>query len=511
MIETIDKNKRIAKNTILLYFRMIFLLFINLYTSRIVIQTLGVEDYGVYNVVGGLVATFTIISGSLTSAISRYLTIELGKKDNKNLQITFASSLTVQLIISAILLVFAELVFVFFLNYKMNISSERLIPANWVLQFSIFTFLINLISIPYNAAIIAHERMKAFAYISLYEASAKLLIAYMLLCYHGDKLILYGACLCLLAVSVRYIYGRYCSKNFEECKFKLDIDKNKVKSMLSFSGWNFLGASSNVLQTNGIDLLINIFFGPTINATRGVTSQVFNAVNGFATNFMTAINPQIIKSYAQGNYQYLYSLICRGALMSYCLLLVLSLPIIMNATCILELWLKTPPPFAAEFVRLVLVCALIESLSSSLITSAMAYGKIKKYQITISSIQLLNFVFAYLLFKNDCEPYCTYYISIFIAFVCLIVRLMFIKKMTNMPVSLFVNRVIIRVVLITILVMFPILLFHSLVEKNTLQILVFSIMCCIWTLLVEYLIGLSSSEKIYLKKYIKSKFQMVNL
>ena len=350
MIQSSENNKRIAKNTLLLYFRMLLLMVVSLYTSRVVLNALGVEDFGIYNVVGGVVAMFTVISGSLSAAISRFITFELGKGDGEGLKNTFSAAVTIQLLLSLVIVLLIESVGVWFLNAKMTIPADRLAAANWVLQFSIVTFVINLVSVPYNATIIAHERMSAFAYISIFEAVGKLAVAFLITVSPIDRLVFYAVLMCAVAVSVRLMYGRYCKRHFTECTYRFRWDKELLRRMSGFAGWNFIGAASAVLRDQGGNIVINLFAGPAVNAARGISVQVNNAVTGFVQNFMTALNPQITKSYASGDRDYMMTLIYQGARLSFYMLLLLSLPVLVNTHYILGLWLKTVPGHTVLFV-----------------------------------------------------------------------------------------------------------------------------------------------------------------
>lgn len=278
-----NHNKRIAKNTLLLYFRMLFLMLVSLYTSRVVLNALGIDDFGIYNVVGGVVAMFSILSGSLSTAISRFITYELGKGNQERLKVIFSSAVTIQLGLGLIILLFAETIGLWFLNYKMNIPADRMVAANWVLQFSMLTFIINLISIPYNAAIIAHERMSAFAYIGILEAVGKLLIAYLITVSPIDRLIFYALLMAAVALIVRLTYGKYCRCYFKECKYNFTFDKVLLKEMFGFAGWNFIGAISGILRDQGGNIVINLFCGPTVNAARGIAAQANTAIQGFVS------------------------------------------------------------------------------------------------------------------------------------------------------------------------------------------------------------------------------------
>lgn len=305
--QSLDNNKRIAKNTLFLYLRMFLMMAISLFTSRVVLSTLGVSDYGIYNVVGGVVAMFGLLSGSITNSITRFLTFELGKEDYEQIRKVFSTSLNVMFILSAVIFVVGEIVGIWFLNYKMNIPEGRMYAANWVFQCSLVTFIISLISIPYNSTLVAHEKMSAFAYISIFEVVMKLLIVYSLYISPFDKLKTYVVLLLLLSAVIRFIYGYYCKEHFQEVKYHFVYDKALLKQMTSFAGWNFFGQGAYMLNNQGVNILINLFFGVTVNAARGIATQVNSAVFQFVTNFMMALNPQITKSYATGKYVFFIS------------------------------------------------------------------------------------------------------------------------------------------------------------------------------------------------------------
>ena len=351
---TTSNTHRIAKNTVMLYMRTLLTMFVSLYTSRVVLRALGIMDYGVYNAVGSTVAMFSVLSGSLSSAISRFITFELGRGNIAKLKRVFSTAIIVQLILALVIVLVAETIGLWFLNHKMVIPPERLLAARWVYQFSIITFVVGLISVPYNAAIIAHEKMATFAYIGIFEALAKLGVAFAISTAQCDRLILYGLLLMGIAVTVRFIYGVYCKRRFEECTYRFVYDKGLLKEMTSFAGWNFIGASSAVLRDQGGNIILNIFGGAAVNAARGFAIQISTAIQSFVQNFMTALNPQITKSYANGNHEYMMSLIFRGARFSYYILLLLSLPVIINADYILRLWLVDVPDHTTAFVQLVL-------------------------------------------------------------------------------------------------------------------------------------------------------------
>ena len=448
---TSANNKRIAKNTLLLYVRMLIMMIITLYTSRVILNALGVEDYGIYNVVGGVVSMFSILSGSLSAAISRFITFELGKGDKEKLKKVFCTAVNVQIILIFIITILLETVGLWFLNYKMVISIDRIDAANLVFQFSVVTFAINLWSVPYNASIVAHERMSAFAYVSIFDAVAKLLIAFIILKNPIDRLVFYGFLVLVVGLIQRFIYTWYCKKYFEECSYKLMFDKQITKEMFGFAGWNFIGASSAVLRDQGGNVLINIFFGPAVNAARGVAMSVSHAVTGFVSNFMIALNPQITKSYASGDFDYTFKLIFQGARLSYYILLILALPIIFTTQYLLEIWLGIVPEHAANFARLALLFAMSESLASPLITVMLATGNIRNYQIVVGGFQLLNLPISYSCLRLGCPPEIIFIVAIGVSVLCEITRLFMLRSMIKLHVRAFLKNVYFNVIIVSII------------------------------------------------------------
>lgn len=503
MSNTTENNKRIAKNTLLLYFRMLFLIAVSLYTSRVVLNALGVEDFGIYNVVGGIVAMFTVLSGSLSAAISRFITYELGKENQENLNKIFSSAVTIQLGLAGIILLLAESIGLWFLNFKMNIPISRMEAANWVFQFSIFTFAINLISVPYNASIIAHERMSAFAYISILEAIGKLTIAFLIAISPMDKLTFYAILMCVVAFIVRLTYGNYCKRHFSECTYHFSWDKQLLKQMFGFAGWNFIGASSAILRDQGGNIVINLFCGPTVNAARGIAFQVNNAVNQFVTNFMTALNPQITKSYASGDKEYMMTLIFQGARLSFYMLFLLSLPILINTHYILTLWLKMVPEHAIAFVQLTLIFALSESISQPLITAMLATGKIRNYQIIVGGLQMMNLPISYIFLRIGFFPEIVIIIAIIISQSCLIARLLMLRKMINISLKKYMKKVycnIITVMIISSIIPFMLTINN---DETFLTFILQSFITIACTIITIYYIGCSKSEKLFIKNKLQ--------
>lgn len=504
MTDLSANNNRIAKNTLLLYFRMLFLMAVSLYTSRVVLNALGVTDYGIYNVVGGVVAMFSIISGSLSASISRFITFELGRGDKNRLKRVFSSAVTIQFLLAGIIIILAEAAGVWFLNVKMNIPAERMAASNWVFQFSIITFAVNLISVPYNATIIANEKMSAFAYISILEAVGKLAIAFLITVSPIDRLIFYSVLMCAVALMIRFTYGIYCRRHFEECTYRFIWDKDLLKRMFGFAGWNFIGATSAVLRDQGSNIVINLFCGPTVNAARGVAYQVNGAIQGFVSNFMTALNPQITKSYASGDRGYMMTLIYQGARLSFYMLLLLSLPVIINTHYILVLWLKIVPEHTVLFIQLVLVFAMSESISNPLITAMLATGNIRNYQIVVGGLQMMNLPVSYVLLRMGMFPEVVMVVAIVISQCCLATRLYMLRGMIGVSARKYLRHVYLNVLAVTLLsAVVPVIVSRNISEGfiNFILLCLLSLVC---SSLVIYYIGCNRQERQFIASKVKA-------
>lgn len=490
-----SNNKRIAKNTVILYFRMFLMLALNLFTSRIVLKTLGVEDYGIYSAVGGIVSMFTLISGALTNSVTRFLTYELAKGDPEKLGRVFSTSINVMFLLCIVILIVGEPIGVWFLNNKMIIPEGRLVAANWVLQCAILTFLISLISIPYNASIIAHEKMSAFAYISIFDAILKIVIVYVLYLTTYDRLIVYSVLLLVVSCLIRLIYGVFCRRHFQECKYKRINDKGLLKSMTSFAGWNFFGYGAKVVNDQGINLLMNLFFGVGVNAARGIAVQVKSAVTHFVTNFTMALNPQITKSYAIGDLSYMHSLIFRGAKFSYFLMLFFVIPLFLETELILRLWLTIVPEHAVAFVRLTLIAATINVISDSIIKGLHATGKIKKYMIIVGSIEILNFPLTYIAFRMGAPVEVSYYIFI-IVYLCLVfIRVFLIKNLISLHFSDYFKQVFLKCIWVTIPSLTIPLVISVMMDDSVFRLFLILIVSVISTVSFVYVWGLTKGER----------------
>lgn len=500
-------SKRIAKNTVILYLRMTFLLAISLYTSRVILKALGVEDFGLYNVIGGFVTLFAVLSQSMSSAASRFLNYEMGKGNLGQLRKVFSTTLSIHIFLAIAIALIAELVGIWFVNERMVVPEGRMVAVNWVFQLSVITFSINLAIVPYNAAIIAHEHMRAFAYISIFEGIGKLLICYLVMISTMDRLVLYALLMFVILLVSRMTFYVYCKKKFEECNFYYVYDKKLIKSIFSFASWNMIGSSSAILRDQGGNVLLNLFGGPVINAARAISMQVLHAVNGFVENFMMALKPQITQSYASGDREYMMKLIFQGSRLSYYMLLVICMPIFLNTEYLLHLWLETVPNHTVLFVRLILIFTMIESISSPLITAQQATGKIRNYQIVVGGFQMMNIPVSYVVLMIGANPESILYVAIFFAIVCLISRLYLLRYSIGLDSWFFFVRVIINVLYVTVLSLILSLLILFLFENPVLRFVIGSIESVICSLLVIFYVGCEEKERAFVYSKVK---QIIN-
>ena len=481
------------------------MMFLGLFTSRIVLEALGENDYGVYNVVGGVVAMFSIISGALSTAVSRFITYEMGKGQDAQQGKVYSASVTVMLLLSLIVIVLAEPAGIWFIENKMTIAPERITSAKWVLQFSLLSFVINLMSVPQMATMTAHEKMSAYAYIGILDGILRFSVALLLMHSSSDRLVLYALLMSVTVMIIRTAYGIYCRRHFDECRYRPSKDYRLFKEIFSFAGWSFIGTASGVLRDQGGNILVNIFAGPAVNAARAVAVQLNSAVQSFVTNFMTAVNPQITKSYASGEHKYMFSLMRKASRMSYYLLFIIALPVIFNAEDVLSLWLKDVPGSSASFVRLFLVFTLSESISLPLITSMQATGRIRNYQLVVGGLQLMNLPVSYFFLRTGFQPEVTVAVAIVISQISLVARLFMLRGMIGLSIGEFLRRVYLNVLSVTAAaVVFP-LLFSFYVADSPATFICSVILCLISSCVAIYLVGCSRDEKKALYGFIKNR------
>lgn len=509
MTNTIANNKRIAKNTLLLYCRMLFMMLVSLYTSRVVLGILGVEDYGIYNVVGGVVAMFGFINGAMATSTQRYLTFELGRGDLQCLHKVFCTSIIIHALIALLIVFLAETVGLWFFYHKMIIPEARMEAAMWVYQFSILATVVMIMSVPYNATIIAHERMSAFAYISVIEVVLKLLIVYLLQVGSVDKLILYALLILVVQLGIRMVYGIYCSRHFQETRFRWFWEKTLFREMLAFAGWNLWGNCAGAAFTQGVNLLLNMFFGPVVNAARGIAVQVQAAISQFSINFQTAMNPQITKSYAVHEYGYMHGLIFRSSKFTFYLLLLLSLPVMLETDAILRLWLGTVPEYTVVFIRLMLCVTIIDSVANPLMVSALATGRVKLYQGVVGGILLSILPLSYIVLKLGGNPASVFVVHLCVCIVAFIVRLYIIQPMIRLSLADYGRRVIVPCLLVTLISLIVPCVVKELLPEGILAFFIICLISLVSVLLTAYRFGLSVSERDFIQskcKAVLSKF-----
>ena len=488
-----SNNKRIAKNTLMLYIRMILIMGITFYTSRVVLDALGVEDYGIYNVVGGVIVLFSFINGSMTLATQRFFANCIGKNDFGLLRKTFCMSIIIHIILALIVLLLCETIGLWFIYNYLNIPAEKMNAAIWVYQFSIIACVFNIFMVPLTSLVIASEDMKIYAYISIVEALMRLAIAFMLKWIDCNKLILYGGLLAASSIIIYIIWFAYC--NF---KYKV-----------SFAGWQLIGSFTWVLRTQGVNMILNIFFGAALNASRGIAVQVNSAVLSFVQNFQMASNPQINKYYASGDLPQMKSLIFRTSKLSFFLLLVFALPIIIYTRPIMELWLTVIPPDGTIFVRLMLIATLVDTLSGSLIYGILATGKIKNYQLTVCSFQILEVVFVYIAFKLGYSALYMFYTAMIVSFISFLVRLKFLEKTISLNIMEYFKTVTSREVITYIIALIIGLILHRLFPDNPGLTVLALILTVISTISMIFLIGLDKDERKWITSIVNNKLNAI--
>lgn len=504
--DTISSNKRIAKNTIFLYFRMLITMVVGLFTSRIVLNTLGVEDYGIYNVVGGVVSMFSIISGSISAAISRFITFELGTGNITKLKHVFSTSVNVQIILATIVFIVAEFVGIWFLNNELQIAPDRMVAAHWVFHCSVITFAISLITMPFNASIMSHEHMGVYAYITIFETLMKLVIVYVLAISPFDKLKTYAVLMLFVTIIVQLFYQIYCNRNFEECKYRFVFDKKLFIEIFSFAGWNTIGAISGTLKSQGNNILINIFSGGTaVNAAAGIATTITGVVTSFTGNFMTAFNPQITKNYAAKKYDDLILLLHRGAKFSAYLLLFFGIPVILNVEYLLKLWLGIVPEYTVNFVRLILLYSFCEVISRPLITAKLATGQIRNYQIVVGGVQLLALPLSYTALKLGGPVEVVYIANIIISLMAFTARMIMLRgDIPKWSSKNYVVDVFLRVFMVASISMLIPILTYNFFSDDLIKLVMSTLSSIISSIFVILYLGCSQEERIFILNKMKS-------
>ena len=497
MSDTSSANKRIAKNTLVLYVRMLFTMGISLFTSRVVLQTLGVEDYGISSVVGGVISMFTFINAAMVSSTQRYLNFELVRGDANQLRSVFSTSLQIHALIALAIIVLSETVGLWFLNEKLVIPEARMTAAMWVYQCSILSCAVSIMSTPYNAVIVAHEKMSAFAYISILDVSLKLLVVYLLVVLPFDKLIILSILNLLVQLFIRYIYTIYCHRHFPESYFQFRFNKTLFKEMFGFAGWSFWGNLAAILYTQGLNMMLNIFFGPIVNAARGIAVQVQSAVQQFVGGFQTALNPQITKNYASNNLPQMHSLMFRSARFSFLLLFFLSLPVLMETNFILTLWLKTVPNDAVIFTQIMICISLIYTTANPCVIANQATGKVKIYQMVVGGILLLILPISYVVLKLGAPAYSVFIVHFCIESVAQFSRMYMLRNLIHLPLWQYMKNIYIPIVsTVAIAIILPLVVRLQFAE-GWLRFLAVGFTCVLSVGASSYFIGFTKQERVF--------------
>lgn len=437
----VSSSKRIAKNTLMLYFRQILIMLVSLYTVRVVLNVLGAEDYGIYNVVAGVVTMFSFLSGAMATASQRYLSFDLGRKDYEHLKTTFRVSFTIYILIAIVVVILAETIGLWFISYKLVIPPDRLFAARCIYQFAIISFVFTILTTPYMAAIIAHEDMSIYAYVSILEAALKLLVVLLLPILHADSMILYGILLFIVVLITSFTYIVICRNKYAECKSVIGYERSLFRELLGYTGWNLFGASVGALKFQGVNIILNQYFNPVVISARGIASQVNSAVNSFAQNFSTAVRPQIVKSYASGDKNEMNHLVYRSCKGTFFLMYLFTLPLCLEMPFVLQVWLKNPPVYAVVFTQLALIDVLLDSVNYPLMSAAQATGKIKLYQGFVGGVLLLNLPLSLFFLSLGYQPQSVFVIAIVLTLIAGVIRLLILRNIANLSLRQFIIKV----------------------------------------------------------------------
>lgn len=501
-------NKRIAKNTMFLYFRMIIIMAVSFYTVRVILDTLGVTDFGLYNLVASFVIIMAVLNSTLTGGTQRFLTFEIGKGNVVKLKQTFSTALLIHIALAFIIFFLGETIGLWFLYEKMSIPVDRFDAAFWVYQFAIASTMVTIIQVPYNALIIAHEKMHIFAYVSIFEAILKLLIVYILLVISFDKLVVYGILMFLVSLFISMFYRGYVIRNYKESHFSFSFDKEIVKSMLHFSGWNIFGTLGSLLSVHGITIILNIFFGPIAVAARAISMQVDAGLNQFANGFQQAVNPQLVKLYATNQIKELNNLLYQNAKYAFLLLWILALPVLMQMDYILNLWLVEVPEDTILFSQIMIVHALIRSLNRPYVMAIHATGNMKQTNITAGVLLMLVIPISYILLDNGFSiitPLIVYIIATILSFG---IEMYYLTKWIKASVFGLFRNIIIPVLTIVVLSMIPTYIMTKYFNESFVSFMLVSIVSVLMTGVIVYNIALKKDDKIKLMVMIKKKLKV---
>lgn len=496
------KTKSIASNTMYMYIRMFIIMAINLYASRVILNTLGASDYGIYNVVGGIVVLFGFLNGALRQATQRFITYDLGKGDVSQLRNTFSMSLNVHIILSIIILFFAETVGLWVVYHYLVIPADRFQTAVWVFHLSVLASIISITQVPYNATINAHEDFNIYAYVSIADAILKLVVLFAISNLSGDLLLIYAVLILLINVLIAFYYRYFCIRHYSECHYTFFWDQSRFRQIFNFSSWSLIGNFADTLSDQGINVLLNMFFGPSVNAARGIAVQIKGQVANFVNNFQLASNPQIVKAYALNEFDNLVNLVLKTSKLSFFLFLILVIPLCLEMETILSLWLKNPPPYLCEFAKITLITVLLQSLGGTLQLAIQASGEIKIYSLTVSLTKLICIPIIFWGLNFGASPVYPFLVVMIVFFSVVAINIWLVKKIMEFPIGRYFSEVIAKDFLVFICSIIIPVLWITEVESSIMRVLGTIVISFVSTSISIFLVGLNKDERNWLYRRI---------
>lgn len=511
-MESLSDNKRLAKNTLMLYVRTFIMMIIGFFTSRLILNALGIENYGINNVVAGFIAMFSVVQTTLTNSTTRFMTFELGKGEDANPKKIFGIVMTIHIGLAIFMVVLLETVGLYFLNHGLNIPPSRMWAANWVFHFAIISMFIGIINSPYTGLIIAHEKMSAFAYLSLLDVTIKLLIVYLLYITPFDRLVTYSAFYLCTNLIIITIYHTYSRRKFPEARYSFVKDKESYVEIFKFAGYNFAGGIASMLSTHGTNILVNIFFGVTLNAAIGIANQVQGLATKFVGDFITALKPQITKEYAAGNIDRSMKLAFRGSKFSFYLTLLIAIPIVIRTPYILTFWLKIYPPEAVIFSRLIIVLTMLVLLSDTLVTEMLASGHVKAFNLWVGGLRLLILPIEYIVLSLFHIPYLVVVVQIFMEVVSLLVRLRCLENVTGKNhIIPFMRYVAVPITIVTVISVSFGLTLNSQIPDNFIGLCLFCALTMTVCVASIYFLGITVNERNTIRSAFMNKMRKVGI
>lgn len=505
MHNTSVNNNRIAKNTLFLYARMLLGMCVSLFTSRIILDALGVVDFGIYNVVGSIVSMSAFLNGAITTSTQRYITFYLGNNDSSLLRKVFSSSVEIHTILALVVVLFAETIGLWFFFNKLVIPDEKVGVALWVFQLSIFVMAVNIFNGPYNSAIVAHERMDIFAYFSLGAIFSQLFLAFTLYNSPVDRLLFYAILIAFVNILTQMLIRWYCRRCFIETRFLRVWDWKLMKEMSTFSLWNIWGSLAGLLFGQGLNILLNMFFGPVVNAARGVAVQVNQAIEQFARNFQIAVDPQITKSYANNEFPEMHGLLFRASKFTFFMLYLLSLPVLVETDAILNFWLVEPPLYTSIFVRLTLTIVIIDSVARPLMTSAAATGRVKVYQSVVGGVLLTIVPIAYVVLKLGGDPISVFIVHLVVCIIAFIIRVLIVKPLISLSLKEYFDKTILKILFVTITSLIPVVALHLILPAGIVSTFVICGLAVLFVAISSFVVGMTKNER----QFVLSKITLI--